>query len=126
VLVEILSRVYKYHRAPNELLKELEEADLMPSYSEGYIALNQQFLTIGLNGINEAALYCGIEISDNLEYEEFCKTITQTIFEQNKPVKTSAKSNKKRNFGINPVNYFGFKSGNTRRWHNTAGFCKWG
>jgi ribonucleoside-triphosphate reductase len=84
VLVEILSRVYKYHRAYNELLKELERADLMPSYSEGYITLNQQFLTIGLNGINEAALYCGIEISDNLKYEEFCKTITQTIFEQNK------------------------------------------
>lgn len=47
----ILSRVYKYHTAYNELLWEVYDAGLLPVYSAGFIHLDKQYLTIGLNGL---------------------------------------------------------------------------
>jgi ribonucleoside-triphosphate reductase len=81
---DILSRVYKYHTAYNELLWDLYDNNMMPVYSEGYIALNQQFLTIGINGLNEAAEFLGLKINDNKSYQDFCNLITSTIGEQNR------------------------------------------
>ena len=81
---EILKRVYKYHTAYNEILKDFYVADMLPVYSEGFISLNQQFLTIGINGLNEAAEFLGYEINDNEDYQRFCNTITDTISNQNK------------------------------------------
>lgn len=80
----ILDRVYKYHTAYNELLWDLHDNGMMPVYSEGYISLNQQFLTIGINGLNEAAEFVGIKVSDNKAYQTFCNMITSTISEQNR------------------------------------------
>ena len=81
---DILERVYWYHSAYNELLKDLVKNGMMPVYSEGYISLNQQFLTVGINGLNEAAEFLGMQCSDNKDYEEFSRLITSTISEQNK------------------------------------------
>lgn len=81
---EILKRVYKYHTAYNEILKDFYEADMLPVYSEGFISLNQQFLTVGINGLNEAAEFLGYEINDNEDYQRFCNTITSAISNQNK------------------------------------------
>lgn len=83
-LKSILKRVYKYHTAYNELLKDLLKAKLLPVYDAGFISLKQQFLTIGINGLNEAAEFVGIPISDNPNYEMFCNIILSTISEQNK------------------------------------------
>lgn len=83
-LKSILKRVYKYHIAYNELLKDLLKAKLLPVYDAGFISLKQQFLTIGINGLNEAAEFLGIPISDNPNYEMFCNIILSTISEQNK------------------------------------------
>lgn len=83
-LENVLERVYHYHTAYNELLKDLVANDMMPAYSEGYINLKQQFLTIGINGLNEAAEFLGMQCSDNKDYEEFSRLITSTISEQNK------------------------------------------
>ena len=81
---DILERVYQYHAAYNELLKDLVKNGMMPVYSEGYISLKQQFLTVGINGLNEAAEFLGMQCSDNKDYEEFSRLITSTISEQNK------------------------------------------
>ena len=83
-LETILERVYEYHKAYNEILKDLVKDGMMPVYSERYISLNQQFLTIGINGLNEAAEFLGMTCTDNPEYEGFCKLITSTISTQNK------------------------------------------
>lgn len=83
-LIDILSRVYKYHIAYNEGLWDLYNKNMLPVYSEGYISLNQQFLTIGINGLNEAAEFLGITVNDNPAYQEFCNLITSTISEQNR------------------------------------------
>lgn len=82
-LQEILERVYKYHTAYNECLWDLYNADLLPVYKAGFIDLNKQYLTIGINGLNEAAEYLGIKCSDNEEYKQFCTTIFSFIKEQN-------------------------------------------
>ena len=83
-LNEILERVYKYHTAYNELLWDTYETKLLPVYSAGFIDLNKQYLTIGINGLNEAAEFLNIQCSDNKEYAEFCQKIFSTIKESNK------------------------------------------
>lgn len=82
-LIKILERVYKYHHAYNELLWDMYDADLLPAYKAGFIALNKQYLTIGINGLNQAAEFLGIECTDNEDYKEFCQMIFSTIKEQN-------------------------------------------
>ena len=82
-LVEVLERVYKYHTAYNELLWDMYNANLLPIYRAGFINLDKQYLTIGLNGLNQAAEFLGIKCSDNKEYQKFCQFIFSTIKEQN-------------------------------------------
>ena len=82
-LQNILERVYKYHTAYNELLWDMYDANLLPVYKSGFIDLNKQYLTIGLNGLNQAAEFLGIKCSDNKQYERFCQTIFGTIKECN-------------------------------------------
>ena len=79
----ILSRVYKYHIAYNECLWDMYEAGLLPVYSNGFISLNKQYLTIGLNGLNQAAEFLGITCNVNQEYQDFCQAIFSTIKESN-------------------------------------------
>ena len=78
-LISILNRVYKYHIAYNELLWDMYDAGLLPVYTAGFINLNKQYLTVGLNGLNQAAEYLGLTCSDNPEYKEFCQLIFSTI-----------------------------------------------
>ncbi|MFI3303958.1 MAG: anaerobic ribonucleoside-triphosphate reductase [Rikenellaceae bacterium] len=92
-LKTLLSRIYKYHEAYNNILIKLQNNKMLPVYDEGYISLNQQFLTIGINGCNEAAMFLGMEIRDTEEYRTFCSLITSTISKEN-----AAASNKQLRF----------------------------
>ena len=87
-LIDILERVYKYHTAYNEGLYDMYEAGLLPVYSAHFIDLDKQYLTIGLNGLNQAAEFLGITCNDNEEYKQFCQLIFSTIKEQNLKHKT--------------------------------------
>lgn len=88
-LIDILDRVYKYQTAYNECLYELYNAGMLPVYSAGFIALQKQYLTIGINGLNQAAEFLGIECNKNEEYKNFCNLIFSTIKEQNALHKTN-------------------------------------
>ena len=88
-IINILERVYKYQTAYNELLWDMYDANLLPVYKAGFIDLNKQYLTIGLNGLNQAAEYLGMKCNDNPEYMEFCQFIFSTVSEQNKLHKTA-------------------------------------
>ena len=79
----ILSRIYKYHTAYNELLWDMKDAGLLPVYSAHFIDLNKQYLTIGLNGLNQAAEYLGMKCNVNEDYMEFCQFIFGFIKEMN-------------------------------------------
>lgn len=83
-LINILDRVYKYHIAYKTMLYEMEDKGMLTSSKAGYIYMKKLYSTIGLNGINEAAEFLGIECSYNEEYKNFCRLITGTIKEQNK------------------------------------------
>ena len=82
-LENILERVYKYHIAYNECLWDMYDAKLLPAYTEGFISLNKQYLTIGINGLNQSWEYIGGECSNNEEYKKYCEYIFSTIKESN-------------------------------------------
>ncbi len=83
-LISVLERVYKYHIAYKSILYDWEKRGMFTACNEGYISMSDLYSTIGINGINEAARFIGLEVSYNEEYKEFCRLITGTISEQNK------------------------------------------
>lgn len=83
-----VQKIHKYLMAYNENLKDNLLSGLMPVYDAGYISMDKQFLTIGINGLIEGAEFLGISISPNDEYEEFCTTCLKPIYEENKNAKT--------------------------------------
>lgn len=88
-LSKLLERIYKYHTAYNELLWDMYDANLLPVYKAGFINLNKQYLTIGLNGLNQAAEFLGLHCNDNKEYEEFCQQIFSCVKENNEAHKVT-------------------------------------
>ena len=87
-ITKILSRVYKYHTAYNDYLWDMYDAGLLPVYKAGFIDLNKQYLTIGLNGLNQAAEFVGLQCSKNDNYRDFCRFIFGLVKEQNEKHKT--------------------------------------
>lgn len=83
-LIGILDRVYKYHITYKTMLYEWEEKKMFASSNGGYINIKDLYSTIGLNGLNEAAEFLGMKVSNNPEYFEFLQLILGTIKEQNK------------------------------------------
>ena len=83
-LTEIVERVQKYHIAFKHNLYMFEKAGQLTASTAGYISMKKLYSTIGLNGINEAAMFLGIDVSYNEEYKNFCRLITGTISELNK------------------------------------------
>jgi len=83
-LGNILDRVYMYHTVYNELLWDMKDAHLLPVYDAGFIDLNKQYLTIGINGLNQAAEYVGCVCNDNDQYMKFCQLIFGAISARNK------------------------------------------
>ena len=79
----------KYLLAFNELLKEELHDGLLPIYDAGYISLEKQYLTQGINGLVEGAEFLGIEISPNEDYYKYCEMILSPIMEENKKSRTS-------------------------------------
>jgi ribonucleoside-triphosphate reductase len=81
--IKIMEKVYKYHTAYNELLWDMYDADLLPVYTAGFIDLNKQYMTLGLNGLNQAAEFLGMTCNDNPTYARFCQEIFSLFSEQN-------------------------------------------
>ena len=83
-LEAILARVYKYHVAYKTMLYELEDKGMFAASNGGYIHISKLYSTIGINGLNEAARFLGLEVGNNPEYIEFLQLILGTIKEENK------------------------------------------
>ena len=83
-LVDILQRVYKYHIAFKTMLYDLEDKGMFAASNGGYIHISKLYSTIGINGLNEAARFLGLEVGNNPEYIEFLQFILGTIKEENK------------------------------------------
>jgi ribonucleoside-triphosphate reductase len=72
---EVIDLMHKVQIAYNENLKYLQEKGMLPLFDAGYIAINRQYLTIGVNGLVEAAEFLGIPINDNEKYQHFIEEI---------------------------------------------------
>ena len=76
---ELTERVHKYQTAFNETIKDFLEAKMLDVYDAGFIDMKKQYLTVGVNGITDAAEFLGIQVSVNDEYKEFVNNILETI-----------------------------------------------
>ncbi len=82
-IADIVNLMHRVQIAYNENLKELQRAGMLPLFDAGYIDIARQYLTIGVNGLVEAAESLGIEISDNERYEHFVGSILSVIEDYN-------------------------------------------
>ncbi|WP_024772236.1 anaerobic ribonucleoside-triphosphate reductase [Aquimarina macrocephali] len=86
-IVEEVQKIHKYQVAYRKLIDEYNEAGLLPVYQAGFIALDKQFLTVGINGMVEAAESQGIEASNNTTYKNFVNTYLKAIYQENRAAK---------------------------------------
>ena len=87
-LAPIIELVHKVQLAYNANLAALQAKGMLPLFDAGYINIGRQYLTIGVNGMVEAAESLGITISDNEEYERFVGEILGLIEKYNKQFRT--------------------------------------
>ncbi|MBQ2447627.1 MAG: anaerobic ribonucleoside-triphosphate reductase [Bacteroidales bacterium] len=83
-LREIIDIAHKVQLGYNENLKDLQKKGMLPLFDSGFINISRQYLTIGVNGLVEAAEFLGIEINDNPKYLEFVQTVLGLVEEYNK------------------------------------------
>lgn len=107
-LDQIIDRVHKYQIAFNDLYNEFYEKDMLSVYKAGFIDLKKQFLTIGINGVVEAAEFLGYEISNNDKYKNWLIELLSKFKEKNKLA--SEKYNVKFNTEFVPAENLGVKN----------------
>ena len=87
-IAEMTERVHKYQIAFNEIIKDFLKAEMLDVYKAGFIDMKRQYLTIGVNGMTDAAEFLGLTISPNEEYKEFVNGLLETINVANRKDKT--------------------------------------
>ncbi len=87
-LEEVLDLMHKVQTAYNENLKKLQENGMLPLFDAGFININRQYLTIGINGLVEAAEFMGLKITNNPDYLAFVQGILGIIEKKNKAYRT--------------------------------------
>lgn len=91
-LKEQIEKIHKYHHAYREIIIEFKNAGLLTVYDAGFISLDKQYSTIGINGMAEAAEFLGIAVNNNEEYVNFVTDNLKVIYDLNKEAK--------KNFGF--------------------------
>lgn len=81
---EQTQKIHKYQVGFRHLIQKYQTAGLLPVYDAGFISLDKQYLTVGINGLVEAAEFLGMEISVNPEYMEFASKLLKAISDENK------------------------------------------
>lgn len=83
-LEDVIDTCHKVQICYNENLKFLQENGMLPLYDAGYINIKRQYLTIGINGLVEAAEYLGLDISPNEKYKAFVQDVLGMVEKANK------------------------------------------
>lgn len=116
-LASEIHKIHKYHVAYRKIIEGFLAADLLPVYAAGYINIKKQFLTIGINGMLEAAEAVGIKASNNPEYKKFIQDNLKIIYTANK------EANRKYGYLFNtefvPAENLGVKNA---KWDREAGY----
>lgn len=82
-LLPLIDDLHKYLVAYDAILRDMQKAKMLPVYDAGFISLDKQYLTLGVNGIVEAAEYLGMDISYNEEYMQWVKAFLGGIKDKN-------------------------------------------
>ena len=82
-----VAKIHKYQVAYRKLMEQYKAAGLLTVYDAGFISLDKQFLTIGINGMVEAAESQGLIAGNNAPYIQFVQQQLKTIFDANKAAK---------------------------------------
>lgn len=98
---DITKRVHRYLGAWNDYLWDMYNAKLLTVYNAGFIELDKQYLTVGVNGFMEAAEFLASMndyipeqyknmaiLPDNKAYQQLAKDILGTIKELNTAART--------------------------------------
>ncbi len=83
-----VKKCHKYLTAFNSIVEDNYNSRLLNIYDAGYISLEKQFLTIGVNGFVESAEFLNIEPNVNNQYFQHAENILKPIYEENKLAKT--------------------------------------
>ncbi|GAA3705814.1 anaerobic ribonucleoside-triphosphate reductase [Oceanisphaera sediminis] len=83
LLVEI-EKIQRYQVAYRSLMEDFLAKGILTVYDAGFISLDKQFLTIGINGMVEAAEYRGIKASNNPDYQAFVSERLKIIYDANR------------------------------------------
>lgn len=92
---EQTEKIHKYQIAYREIIQEYKDAGMLPIYDAGFISLEKQFLTVGINGLVEGAEFLGYKISANDDYMKFASTLLKTISD------TNTRANKETGYKFN-------------------------
>ena len=116
-ITNIVNRVHKYLTAFNEIIWDYKNAGLLTIFNAGFIDLDRQYLTVGINGFVEGAEYLGIPIdADSAEYQLYAKDILETI----KNLNVAARTDKcKFNTEFVPAESLGVKNA---KWDKRDGY----
>ena len=87
-LEEVVDLMHKVQLAYNENLRDLMNKGMLPLFDAGFINIGRQYLTIGVNGLVEAAEFLGIKITDNPDYVAFVQGVLGMIERLNKKYRT--------------------------------------
>lgn len=78
-----VSKIHNYQIAYRKIMESYLEANLLPAYKAGFISLDKQYLTIGINGLVEAAEYLDLTIDNNRDYKSFIIDQLNVIYKLN-------------------------------------------
>ena len=112
-----VAKIHQYQYAYRKLMEEYQAAGLLPVYDAGFITLDKQFLTIGINGMVEAAESQGIAATYTPEYIDFVQSRLKIIFEANQAA--NKKYGVKFNTEFVPAENLGVKNA---KWDKADGY----
>lgn len=88
-LESLVERIHKYLVSHRKLMETMKANQMLPVYDAGFISLDKQYLTIGLNGVMEAAEFLGYTPSNNQEYKDWLIGQMKKIADKNKQAKNT-------------------------------------
>ena len=116
-LADEIEKIQKYQVAYRSLMEAFQKRNMLTVYNARYIDMNKQFLTIGVNGIVEAAEFLGIKPNNNMEYKKFLQETLKVFYDKNKEAKK--KYGYKFNTEFVPAENLGVKNA---KWDKDAGY----
>lgn len=116
----LLGRVHKYLLAHKYVIKSYIDAGLLPAYTQGFMDLEKQFLTVGVNGVLEGYEYLvasGRIPKDTYSYESYLRDLLRFI----KSMNTDARKIHRVHFNTEfvPAENLGVKNA---KWDKEDGF----